>query len=375
MPTIANTNTATTGNAVTVTSVDPVVDVTETGGILAIDAYGIVVESEEGPYSADITVNGIVSVFGLDVGGIWFRDNGGSVSIGEGGVVRVGGDFSFGIVSFVFSTVEQNITNAGQVIGDLAISLGAAGDSIDNSGTIRALGGLAINTQDGDDTVTNSGKIIGSVILGEGDDKFIAKAGGTVDGTIFGGPGDDKYWIVDNTLTLADISGTDKILSTVSHTLGADFENLTLMGQANIKGTGNASQNVMYGNNANNKLKGYGGDDTLDGRKGNDKLFGGNGDDTMDGGRGNDIYKGGDGADTFVFSTGSDRDKIKDFDAASGAEDIDLSGLASVTGFSDLKNNHMAQVGGNVVIDGGSGDVLTLVRTDIGDLDASDFLF
>ncbi|HCQ66398.1 MAG TPA: hypothetical protein DIU07_15150 [Rhodobacteraceae bacterium] len=79
-----------------------------------------------------------------------------------------------------------------------------------------------------------------------------------------------------------------------------------------------------------------------------------------------------------MFGTGSGKDKIMDFDAGSGAEDVDLSGMASITGFSDLMNNHMTQVGPDVVINsggGGGGDKLTLVGIDIGDLGASDFLF
>jgi len=122
--------------------------------------------------------------------------------------------------------------------------------------------------------------------LGVGNDTFIAEAGGTVDGTINGGYGDDKYWIVGNDLTLADDSGTDKIFSTVSHTLGADFENLKLKGVQDLNGTGNASQNAIRGNIGDNTLRGRAGDDTLEGRKGADKLFGGAGNDTLDGGRG-----------------------------------------------------------------------------------------
>ena len=57
-----------------------------------------------------------------------------------------------------------------------------------------------------------------------------------------------------------------------------------------------------------------------------------------------------------MFGTGSGKDKIMDFDAGSGAEDVDLSGMASITGFSDLMNNHMTQVGTDVVINGGGDD-------------------
>jgi len=370
MPTISNTITATTGYAVTLTSADPVLNVTDIGAVLAVGAYGIVTDTEVAPYSADITIDGFVFATGA---GIWFRENGGSVTVTEDAVVRSGSQY--GIVSFVNSTVSIDIVNAGKVLGNSGISLGGADDSIDNSGTIRSFSGAAIYTVDGNDTVTNSGKIIGDVLLGNDDDTFIAKTGGTVNGTVNGGAGDDTYKIINNNLTLADDSGIDTIRSTVSHTLGADFENLRLLGTKDRDGTGNASQNVLVGNDGNNKLKGLDGGDTLKGGKGNDILLGGAGRDTLEGGRGKDVYNGGNGNDTFVFGTNSGKDKIRDFNPNSGAEDVDLSKMASITGYSDLTNNHMTQVGQNVVINGGGGDKLTLVGIDIGDLDAGDFLF
>ena len=58
--------------------------------------------------------------------------------------------------------------------------------------------------------------------------------------------------------------------STVSFTLGANVENLTLTGSGNINGTGNGDANVITGNSGNNTLDGGVGADTLTGGDGND---------------------------------------------------------------------------------------------------------
>jgi Ca2+-binding RTX toxin-like protein len=56
-------------------------------------------------------------------------------------------------------------------------------------------------------------------------------------------------------------SGTDTVISTVSHTLGANVENLKLVGADNVNGTGNAGNNVLTGNAGNNVLTGGSGND------------------------------------------------------------------------------------------------------------------
>ena len=137
-----------------------------------------------------------------------------------------------------------------------------------------------------------------------------------------GGIGNDTY-VVDNMSDQAieaASAGTDLVISTVTFTLGANVENLTLIGAAAINGTGNAVANVIDGNTGNNKLIGLGGNDTLNGGAGNDILTGGLGKDTMTGGV---------GADDFDFNSvaeignGATRDIIKDFVHLS--DDIDLS--------------------------------------------------
>ena len=120
----------------------------------------------------------------------------------------------------------------------------------------------------------------------------------------------------------------------------------------------------MLGDNGNDKLFGGTGADTLRGSAGKDTLFGDDG---------NDKLTGGGGADKFIFSRGDDR--ITDFNAANNKEKIDLSGVNSIKSFKDLKNNHTAQDGSDLVITAANGDSLTLKGLEIGDLDKGDFIF
>ena len=147
---------------------------------------------------------------------------------------------------------------------------------------------------------------------------------------------------------------------------------------------GGTGDDTLMGKAGNDTLKGWKGDDSLLGGDGNDSLLGADGHDTIYGGTGKDTLVGGDGddlltgglqADTFVFTDGFGNDTIADFASTWNAEKIDLSGVAAITGFTDLSNNHMSQVGSDVVIDDGAGNTITLAGVTLGDLDVNDFLF
>jgi Ca2+-binding RTX toxin-like protein len=157
--------------------------------------------------------------------------------------------------------------------------------------------------------------------------------------------GDDTY-VVDHAGDVVDEtggSGIDTIETTISYTLGADFENLVLRGSTAFSGTGNDLANVITGNGADNTLIGLGGGDTLSGRS---------------------------GADTFVFGSGFGHDRITDF----ATEDKIRFEDGLFADFADVMA-HAAQVGSAVVIGYSAGNTVTLGSYQLGNLAADDFLF
>ena len=113
----------------------------------------------------------------------------------------------------------------------------------------------------------------------------------------------------------------------------------------------------------------------MSGGTGRDTVRGGAGNDTLSGGGAKDILIGGKGNDRFVFANNSGLDKVRDFNALNNKEDIDLSAVTRIKGFKDLKNNHMSQVGDNVVIDDNANTKIVLIDTLLSDLGAKDFIF
>lgn len=235
---------------------------------------------------------------------------------------------------------------------------GASAASFHNYGLLQSTG-TAFLGGSGVQSVFNSGTIKGSVHLGAGNDYFDG-TGGTVTGSVHGGRGNDVYVVSDASTKIVERAreGTDLVKSSVSLALGANIENLTLTGPANINATGNGLANQLHGNAGRNAVKGGGGDDTLWGHRGNDTLTGGK------------------GADHFVFAKGDGRDTITDFTAGGASHDVlDLTALGSITSYSDLTRNHMKQVGDDVHIDGRNGDTILLQDVRIAHLDKGDFLF
>jgi Ca2+-binding RTX toxin-like protein len=176
--------------------------------------------------------------------------------------------------------------------------------------------------------------------------------GGTGADTMRGGLGNDTY-VVDNTgdvVTENANEGTDTVQSSLTYTLGANVENLTLTGTAALNGTGNALENVLLGNSGNN---------TLTGGAGNDRLEGGAGNDTLVGGTGNDTYVVAQAGDIVTENANEGTDTVESsitYTLGSNVENLTLTGTANINGTGSSANNMLLGNSGNNALDGGSGN-------------------
>ncbi|MGH9957968.1 MAG: putative Ig domain-containing protein, partial [Pyrinomonadaceae bacterium] len=156
-------------------------------------------------------------------------------------------------------------------IGDIVVENSSEGtDSVLSSVTCVLSGNVENLILTGNASINGTGNALDNVLTGnfganvlngEAGTDVLVGAGGT--DTLIGGTGDDNYVVIDNSSTLIENvnEGTDTVQSFVTHSLGANFENLTLLGSAAINGTGNSLNNILAGNSAKNTLSGKAGDD------------------------------------------------------------------------------------------------------------------
>lgn len=177
--------------------------------------------------------------------------------------------------------------------------------------------------------------------------------GGAGIDTMAGGAGHDTY-TVDNAgdvVMEAAGGGDDHVRSWRTYVLGADLENLTLLGASAINGTGNIFANRITGNNAANRLEGLAGNDTLDGAGGAD---------TMVGGTGADLYYV-DAAGDVIIETGNDLDTVEasvSYTLGARLENLTLTGTAVNGTGNGLNNVLTGNVLGNTLNGGGGADAM-----------------
>ncbi|MGB0629773.1 MAG: beta strand repeat-containing protein, partial [Alphaproteobacteria bacterium] len=324
------------------------------------------------------TING-------DDGNDWIRgENGNDILNGDGGNDQIFGEAGNGAIDGGAGT--DTMTGGD---GDDTYYVDTAGDSIvenASEGTDTVIASvnhtLSANVENltltGSGTIDGTGNTLDNVITGStGNNTLTGGAGNdTIDGnsgkdTMIGGTGDDVYYVgsKNDAVTESANEGIDTVFASLSDTLDANVENLTLTGTSGINGTGNGLANVITGNSGSNALSGGGGDDTL---------IGGEGADTLTGDA---------GADIFDFNAVSEAgDLITDFETGSGGDQLDLSDLLAALGYlgSDpladgrVRLQNSGQDTDVEVDTTGSGDYVVLVtldRTNQGDVTANNWIF
>jgi Ca2+-binding RTX toxin-like protein len=213
-----------------------------------------------------------------------------------------------------------------------------AGEGTDTVRTVLSwtLGANLENlTLTGGNAVNGTGNSLANILSGNSGGNVLNGGGGR--DTLIGGLGNDTYVVdsSDDAVTEVAGEGTDTVQASLNWTLGANLENLTLTGTANLNGTGNTLDNTLSGNEGNNLLSGGDGVDTLRGYGGNDTLDGGLGADKLTGGLGDDLYYVDNSADTVTENAGEGTDTVHaslSWTLASGLENLVLTGAAAING-------------------------------------------
>ena len=179
--------------------------------------------------------------------------------------------------------------------------------------------------------------------------------GGTGDDYMAGGAGNDTYYLD----SLLDVmvenanEGIDTVVSTIDYALADDFENVILTGTSAINATGNATDNMLSGNN-NSAAN------------------------ILTGGLGNDTYNISTG-DTVVENANEGTDTVKanlTYTLGNNVENLTLTGNAAINGTGNSLDNILAGNFAANVLNGGAGaDTMsgrygndTYIVDDIGDV-------
>jgi hypothetical protein len=188
--------------------------------------------------SGRITANGGA----IDALGVMFHAAGVVVS-GDGAVIE---NAQTGVIeskSAASAAVELNVLQRTGVINSALSSL------LDNDGLIKGAS-VAVLGSAGQETVVNHGRIVGDVVLGDGNDTFVFGKGGSLAGELFLGGGDDLVGVEkgSGSMRIADFTPGDSSGDVID--ISAFYSNFTdLMSHSQQVGN-----NVVVGLGHNDQL-------------------------------------------------------------------------------------------------------------------------
>jgi Ca2+-binding RTX toxin-like protein len=236
------------------------------------------------------------------------------------------------------------VSELGDQVKEISTSGGT--DHVLASVTFRLSANVENLTMTGTGNIHGFGNDIANVIVGNGGHNVLSGGGGN--DVLRGGAGNDRYTVDDLGDTIVELAGggTDIIGASVDYTLPDEVEFLEFVnGFADLRGTGNALNNELYGND---------GDNVLDGAAGADTMFGGGGD---------DIFIADNAGDRAVeYNALSGTDEVRSsatFALASHIENLTLTGTGNVNGFgNDIANLITGNSGNNLLNGFGGADTM-----------------
>ena len=222
-----------------------------------------------------------------------YGGDGNDTLIGGTGSDALYGDAGFDLISYIGSTAAVTVN----------LALGTASGGAAQGDTFSGIEGVV-------------GSSFADSLIGDANDNRIDGSAGA--DSMAGGGGNDTY-VVDGTtdvVTEAAGAGTDTVESSITYTLSANVENLTLTGTAAINGTGNTLNNVLTATGAN-------------------RLDGGAGSDTMAGGLGDDVYVVDSATDVVTEATSAGTDRVESsvtYTLGANVESLTLTGTSAING-------------------------------------------
>jgi Ca2+-binding RTX toxin-like protein len=204
------------------------------GWIASDSGYGIALGNTEA--KSKITIGAEGSVSSNDGDALYALS---SVAITNNGTIRGG---NYGV--FIGWVGDYSVTNSGVIVGNngtAIISTATGNDTVTNAGTIQGavnLGDAAGALADGNDTVTNTkGTIAGGVLLGHGNNKLTNS--GLIEGSVISGKNNDTFG---NTGTIGGLislgNGANKLTNSglIDGSVTGGFEKDTVVNSGTIDG-------------------------------------------------------------------------------------------------------------------------------------------
>ena len=336
-----------------------------TKGTLVTLPTALLLDNDVDPQDLPLSVTGVaglnVSNLSLNSGTLEFSVNKSFAGGFTYDVVNSNSDRGTGtvLVSSVAATVGDDTISVSDVVpedesGVMSFLDGAAGNDTLNGGSltdylIGSAGNDVLNGNDGADGLfggDDNDRLMGGagddyLNGGSGDDRLDGGAG--IDQMV-GGVGDDIYTVNDIGDLVIEFTGEglDTVRSSVTYDLTEQYiENLDLIGNNAINGSGNQFDNVITGNGAAN---------LIDGRTGAD---------TMSGGLGDDIYVVDSVGDVVTELDGEGTDTVRSSISynLSGKfiENLELTGVNAINGVGNFMDNTITGNSANNVINGGLG--------------------